>query len=129
MSAVGAGKGPRTGHETELEPGREPARRRVAPQPRRGAQPLALGSLLTVAVLGLAVFASAIGVVYVKHLTRKDFSALQSLQRKRDALQVEWGRLQLEQSTWVTRDRIENLARKKLDLYLPPASAVVTIAP
>lgn len=82
-----------------------------------------------VAVLLAAVWVSALGVVYVKHLERKRFLELQALEHARDAMQVEWGKLQLEQSTWTTHDRIEGIARNKLDMYLPPADSVVVVTP
>jgi cell division protein FtsL len=54
---------------------------------------------------------------------------LQSLERERDSLDVEWGKLQLEQSTWATHERIESLARKRLGLRLPPISETVLVTP
>jgi cell division protein FtsL len=79
--------------------------------------------------LGLAVFVSALAVVYTKHMDRKLFIELQSLERDRDTMQVEWGQLLLEQSTWATHGRIEKVARKQLDLYAPPVDAIVLIEP
>ncbi|MDX1529789.1 MAG: cell division protein FtsL, partial [Gammaproteobacteria bacterium] len=52
---------------------------------------------------------------------------LQSLERERDALEVEWGKLQLEQSTWATHERIESLARKRLELRVPPLNETVLV--
>ena len=79
--------------------------------------------------LFLAVLGSAVGVVYVKHLNRKLFVEYQSLGRERDALQVEWGQLQLEQSTWATHERIERIARGRLNLHAPPTESVILVAP
>lgn len=80
-------------------------------------------------LLAVAVFASAIGVVYSVHKSRKLFVQLQSLQAARDAMDVEWGRMQLEQSTWATDARIEELASKKLDMRIPLPGAVVMVTP
>jgi len=82
-----------------------------------------------VALLAAAVFASALAVVYSEHESRRYFIELQRLQAKRDALNVEWGKLQLEQSTWATHGRIDNLARKKLDMFIPPPDSVVIVKP
>ena len=82
-----------------------------------------------VAVLGGCVVASALSVVWVKHESRKLFVTLQGLERTRDDLNVEWGRLQLEQSTWATHGRIEAVARDQLDMKLPQAEAIVLVTP
>lgn len=81
------------------------------------------------AVLAVAVLASAVGVAYAKHEARKLFVELQQLYAVRDALDVEWGQLQLEQSTWATDARIERLAHQQLHMRRPPAEAVVVIKP
>lgn len=82
-----------------------------------------------VAALGVAVFASAVSVVYVKHASRKLFVELQGLERERDALNVEWGQLHLEQSTWATHGRIESVARDRLGMQVPGADAIVLVRP
>lgn len=82
-----------------------------------------------VASLLLAVIASALGVVYSKHESRKLFVQLQGLEKERDRMDIEWGKMQLEQSTWATHARIERLARKKLDMTIPEAKNVVIIRP
>ena len=78
-------------------------------------------------VLGLAVIASALGLVYAKHEHRAKFVALQELERQRDHLNVEWGKLQLEQSTWGTHGRIEREARKRLKMETPQFEDIVVI--
>ena len=80
-----------------------------------------------VVVLGLALFVSALVTVYVQHYRRMQFVELRKLERERDAMQVEWGQLKLEQSTWATHERIERLALEKLDLHMPPAAEVVLV--
>ncbi|NOY63615.1 MAG: cell division protein FtsL [Gammaproteobacteria bacterium] len=74
-----------------------------------------------------AVLVSAIGLVYVKHLNRQLFVDLQSLQKNRDALNVEWGQLRLEQSALATHGRVERIAHTKLDMVMPPAAAIVIV--
>ncbi len=85
--------------------------------------------LWTAGLLGAAVFASAIAVVVVKEESRKLFVELQGLERASDKLSVEWGQLQLEQSTWATDARIEEVARKKLDMVVPAPDDIVLVTP
>ncbi len=66
---------------------------------------------MSVAVLWLAVLVSALGVIYGKQQARNRFSELQKLTTVRDDLDIEWGQLQLEQSTWATHGRVEQIAR------------------
>lgn len=84
---------------------------------------------LLLLLLAGAVFGSALGVVYAKHESRKLFVQLQKMQTIRDELEVEWGRLQLEQSTWATDGRIERVARQDLGMEIPAPGAVVIVKP
>ena len=83
---------------------------------------------LIVALL-LLVMISALGVGYAKHQTRKLFIELQGLHKARDDMDIEWGQLQLEQSTWATHGRIEDMANAKLGMKLPEANEVVILKP
>ncbi len=87
----------------------------------------AIGLLLP--ILLLTVIASALGVVYTKHQSRKLFVALQNLETARDEMNIEWGQLQLEQSTWATHGRVEGLAREQLKMTSPAPDAVVIVRP
>ena len=78
--------------------------------------------------LTVAVVVSAISVIRAKHQSRQLFVELEALNRERDRLQVDWGRLQLEESTWGTHPRVESLAREHLDLDLPSSEQVVVVA-
>ncbi len=71
------------------------------------------------------LISSAMGVVYVKHQSRVSFVEYQQLVSERDILDVEWGRLQLEQSTWATHGRIEKMSREKLGMINPAPEFVV----
>ena len=77
-----------------------------------------LARLVLIVILFLANVFTGVGIVYSKHSMRKVFVELQNLQNKFDELQIEWGRLQLEQSAWATHGRIEKLAREKLKMDL-----------
>lgn len=80
-------------------------------------------------LLVLAVMASAMGVVYAKHESRKLFTELQTLTTERDRLAMEWGRLQIEQSTWSTHARVERLAREQMGMVDPRAEQMALVQP
>lgn len=84
---------------------------------------------LLTALVALLLFSSSLGVVFSTHQARRLFVELQGLQKVRDELNTEWGRLQLEQSTWATHGRIEQIANNKLDMVIPPPGAVVIVQP
>jgi cell division protein FtsL len=52
---------------------------------------------------------------------------LERLNREQDQLQIDWGRLQIEQSTWATNPRIESLARERLHLTNPADAQLVVV--
>jgi cell division protein FtsL len=79
--------------------------------------------------LAVALLVSAVALVYVQHYRRMQFVDLRKLERERDAMQVEWGQLKLEQGTWATHERIERLALDELDLRTPAAAEVVLVSP
>lgn len=82
---------------------------------------------LAVGVLLLAVIASSIAVVWARHQDRAAFVQLSKLQNQRDALNVEFGRLELEQATSASPSRIEQIARGQLGMISPPAASVEMI--
>jgi cell division protein FtsL len=83
------------------------------------------GQFLMMTLLSTSVLATATGVVYAKYASRKHFVELQQLRAERDAVEVQWGRLQLEQSTWATHGRVERIARKRMEMHIPRAEEVV----
>jgi len=87
------------------------------------------GLRIGIAVLAVLVVATAVAVVYAEQRGRSLFAELQGLQRERDELNVEWRRLQLEQSTLATHGRVERIARKQLGMRLPTVETTVIIAP
>jgi cell division protein FtsL len=84
-------------------------------------------SALALAVLLLAVMASAIAVVWARHEGRVSFVELTQLQNQRDALNVEFGRLELEQATWAAPGRVEQIARSQLGMVTPAPAQVELI--
>jgi cell division protein FtsL len=85
------------------------------------------GQLMLVALLSLAIVASGIGVVYAKYLSRKYFVELQAIQTEAESLGVDWGRLQLEESTLATHAKVESTARGRLGMHLPLIDEVMVI--
>ena len=79
--------------------------------------------------LSVAVMVTALAVIYAQHQSRKSFVELQELQKVRDEIEVQWGRLQLEQGAWTTHGRVEQIARNKLNMEIPNTDAVVIIKP
>lgn len=82
-----------------------------------------------VVILLFAVIASAIGVVYTKHINRKYYVELQKLQRIQYQRNVEWGQWQLERSTFATSSEIERSARERLGMKQPEKSELEIIRP
>ena len=84
---------------------------------------------LLVAVLWVAVLGSSLAVVYGKHQARTRFIELQRLTAERDELDIMWGQLQLEQSTWGTHGRVERVARDDLRMLIPRATDLRIVQP
>jgi len=83
--------------------------------------------LLICVVLAGAVVVSAVWVASTRHQARQLFIELEALNRERDRLQVDWGRLQLEQSAWAAHPRVESLAREEIGLNLPEQRNIVLV--
>ncbi len=84
---------------------------------------------MSLALLALVVV-SALAVVDSTHRSRERFNELQNQQRQEWALDEEWERLLLEQSTWAAHERVNQIAETKLDMVLPdPATIKVMPSP
>ena len=77
-------------------------------------------------LLLLAVVICALGVVTSQHKARKLFQDLEVEQDRAKQLDVEFGQLQLELSTWATPPRFEKIARDKLKMRTPEAAKLVS---
>lgn len=84
---------------------------------------------IVLSVVIVAILISALAIVSTAHMTRVQYARLQKLEKQRDALQTEWGRLLLEESTWSSPARIEALASKRLDMRVPSVDEVKVIGP
>lgn len=81
---------------------------------------------LNVLLLMVAV-ACALSAVTANHRARKLFTEFENEQKRMRELEVEWGQLQLEQSTWAAHVRVEKIARDKLGMKTPPPGQVIAI--
>ena len=68
----------------------------------------------------------ALSIVTSQHKARKLFQTLEKEQEREAQLDVEFGQLQLELSTWATSPRIEKIARENLKMHTPDSAKVVT---
>jgi cell division protein FtsL len=84
---------------------------------------------LVVPVLLLLTVVTGMGSAYAKHESRKLFQELQRLEAERDAMNVEWGQLQLEQSTHTTHGKVEIAAHERLNMEIPSPERVVILRP
>ncbi|MGN7724228.1 cell division protein FtsL [Luteimonas sp. 22616] len=84
---------------------------------------------IIVAVLVLANIVTAIGVVNARHQHRQLFVQLTRLEHARDELNIDFGRLQLEQATWAEANRIDQIARTRLGMKFPETADIVVIRP
>jgi cell division protein FtsL len=80
-------------------------------------------------LLWLAVLGSAVAVIHARHQARGMFVRLEKLNAERDALDIEWGRLQLEQSAWSSNAFVERVANTKLQMNLPQTRDVRIVRP
>jgi len=85
--------------------------------------------VLALMFLVLANAASAIAVVYARQQNRRVFVELERLTGERDELNVEFGRLKIEQATWGEANRIEQVARAQLEMTFPTPAETVVLKP
>lgn len=83
---------------------------------------------LAVVLLAANVIA-AIGVVHLRHQHRQLYVELTRLVEERDEINIDFGRLQIEQATWAEANRIDQVARTRLGMKFPEAGEVVVVQP
>lgn len=77
----------------------------------------------------LANVVSAVGVIYARHRHRQLFVELSRLEKSRDELNIEFGRLQLEQATLAESNRVDQIARARLGMKFPESGDIVVVRP
>ncbi|MBB3059401.1 cell division protein FtsL [Microbulbifer rhizosphaerae] len=83
--------------------------------------------ILVVTALWLAAITSSLAVVYSTHRSRALTAELVEAQHTRDELRYEQERLLLERGAWSAYNRIEQVAREKLDMHVPAPEERVLI--
>lgn len=78
-------------------------------------------------ILLAIVLLSALAAVSTNHRARKLVTEYEREQQRMRALEVEWGQLQLEQSTWASHARIEQIARDKLGMRAPKPGQIIAV--
>jgi len=82
---------------------------------------------LLVTGLMLALVISALAVVYVSYQHRMTFYELQQLRVQSNELDVHWGQLLIEQSTFGLEGRIERRAMEELNMIFPDWSKITMV--
>ena len=85
------------------------------------------GAAILAALLAALCTSSAVAVVYAQHLSRQSYAEISANRRAIDELDVQWSRLQIEQSTFSSHERIERTARESLGMRLPGLEGSVMI--
>ncbi|MFT4748576.1 MAG: cell division protein FtsL [Pseudohongiellaceae bacterium] len=83
-------------------------------------------SLILVGILGL-VLSTGLSVVQTTHDNRFSFNELQELRAQANQLDVQWGQLLLEQSTFGVEGRIESKAIEQLQMKVPEIARIVMV--
>ena len=80
-------------------------------------------------LLLLVLVVCALGLVTSQHKSRKLFTELEREQERDRALDIEFGQLQLEASTWGLHSRVEKIAIGTLGMRVPDPRRVRMVEP
>ncbi len=83
--------------------------------------------MVLIMVLLLCVLVSGLSVIYTTFKNRYLLNELQQLKTQRNELQVQWGQLLIEQSTFSLESRIERKAIDELAMEIPDISEIVMV--
>lgn len=86
-----------------------------------------LKSVLLTMILSIGLLVVVIDYIYLQQKTRNKFVKLQELIEQEHDLNANWGRLQIEHSTFVNNSRIEETAKNKLGMKLPDKEQIISI--
>jgi len=81
------------------------------------------------AVLVVANVVTALAIVETRQRHRQLLVQSTRLEKARDELNIDFGRLQLEQATWAESNRIDQVARDRLGMKFPDGAEIVVIRP
>ncbi|MEZ0231675.1 MAG: cell division protein FtsL [Methylophilaceae bacterium] len=80
-------------------------------------------------ILFFVLIVTALGTITAQHKSRKLYIELQQHEDAAKQYDVEWGQLQLEQSTWAMHARIEQIASQSLHMQVPDPKRVQVVLP
>lgn len=78
-------------------------------------------------LLMMSVVVISLAVIGLRHQNRTMFVELQSLQKTRDDLNIEWGKLLLEEGAWSQHRRVESTARTRMSMDLPSSKEIKVV--
>jgi cell division protein FtsL len=78
-------------------------------------------------ILFFVLIVTALGTITAQHKSRKLYIELQQHQEAAKQYDIEWGQLQLEQSTWAMHSRIEQIATQHLHMQVPDAKRIQVV--
>ncbi|HBE91269.1 MAG TPA: cell division protein FtsL [Gammaproteobacteria bacterium] len=84
-------------------------------------------SVQRLVILYLLVIVSALALVYTRVATRHNYLDLQAHQQERDRLNVEWGRLLLQEARYAEPRYIEKRAREQLGMRVPVRDEMMVV--
>ena len=79
-------------------------------------------------ILLISLLASGVMIVKTTHENRLALNELQLLREEANQLDVEWGQLLLEQSTFGLDGRIEDKASRELQMQVPRISDILMVS-
>lgn len=82
-----------------------------------------VGTLL----LAIIVLLSGLAVIYLADINRRLAISAEEVMNTQNQLHLEWGKLLLEQSTWSTQARIQNIAVQQLGMQTPTSGQTVMV--
>ena len=82
---------------------------------------------IVILIVLTAVIGSALGVVHMRHESRRQSVQLGALEDQRDAFIAEWSRLQLEQAWLGDASHIESKAQGQLGMQSPDKIQILVV--
>ena len=80
-------------------------------------------------ILSAVLMLCALSVITSQHKARRLYADLQTEKDLAKQMEVEWGQLQLEQSTWAMHARIEKIATQHLQMHVPDQARIQIVLP
>lgn len=80
-------------------------------------------------ILYFVLIFTSLGVVTSQDRARKLYFELEQQEESAKKMNVEFGQLQLEQSTWSMHSRVEDIAASKLQMQVPDAGRIQVVSP